>query len=95
MNPRLDAMYSVRHGVGRWTTEPVMARFRPGVQSPAVRALFADDPLAARTPVLLVHGLVDNRSVFAIMRRSLRRRGFASVCSWNYSPMLVCDLPDD
>src|SRR5687767_14885114 len=34
---------------------------RPG-QSPAVRALFAADPLAARTPVLLVHGLVDNRS---------------------------------
>ena len=64
------------------------ARLRPGVQSPAVRALFSDDPLAARTPVLLVHGLVDNRSVFAVMRRSLRRRGFASVCSWNYSPLL-------
>src|ERR671920_1626255 len=63
-------------------------RYRPGVQPPAVRALFADDPLAARTPVLLVHGLVDNRSVFAVMRRSLRRRGFAQVCSWNYSPRL-------
>jgi hypothetical protein len=63
-------------------------RQRPGVQSPAVRALFAADPLAARTPVLLVHGLVDNRSIFAVMRRSLRRRGFASVCSWNYSPLL-------
>lgn len=60
---------------------------RPG-QSSAVRALFAADPLAARTPVLLVHGLVDNRSIFAVMRRSLRRRGFASVCSWNYSPLL-------
>src|SRR5919112_5887100 len=63
-------------------------RYRPGVQPPAVRALFAADPLAARTPVLLVHGLVDNRSIFAVMRRSLRRRGFASVCSWNYSPLL-------
>ncbi len=63
-------------------------RSRPGVQSPAVRALFAADPLAARIPVLLVHGLIDNRSIFAVMRRSLRRRGFASVCSWNYSPML-------
>jgi len=60
---------------------------RPG-QSSAVRALFAADPLAARVPVLLVHGLVDNRSIFAVMRRSLRRRGFASVCSWNYSPLL-------
>ena len=60
---------------------------RPG-QSPAVRALFAADPLASRIPVLLVHGLVDKRSIFAVMRRSLRRRGFASVCSWNYSPLL-------
>jgi hypothetical protein len=60
---------------------------RPG-QSSAVRALFAADPLAARVPVVLVHGLVDNRSIFAVMRRSLRRRGFASVCSWNYSPLL-------
>jgi len=64
------------------------ARYRPGTQPPAARALFAADPLAARIPVVLVHGLVDNRSVFAVMRRSLRRRGFAQVCSWNYSPLL-------
>ena len=64
------------------------ASYRPGTQPPGVRALFADDPLAARTPVVLVHGLVDNRSIFAVMRRGLRRRGFAQVCSWNYSPFL-------
>ena len=64
-------------------------RNRPGDQPPAVRALFAADPLAARIPVLLVHGLVDNRSVFSVMRRSLRRRGFAHVCTWNYSPLLT------
>jgi hypothetical protein len=64
-------------------------RLRPGEQPAAVRALFADDPLAARTPVLLVHGLVDNRSVFSVMERSLRRRGFADVCTWNYSPLLT------
>ncbi len=63
-------------------------RYRPGAQPAAVRALFAADPLAARIPVLLVHGLIDNRSIFAVMRRSLRRRGFASVFSWNYSPLL-------
>ncbi|MDK3256223.1 esterase/lipase family protein [Blastococcus capsensis] len=62
---------------------------RAGAQPAAVRALFAADPLAARVPVLLVHGLVDNRSVFAVMRRSLRKRGFTSVCSWNYSPFLT------
>ncbi|MGZ4612678.1 MAG: esterase/lipase family protein [Kineosporiaceae bacterium] len=72
-------------------TEPLRpdARLRPGTQSPAVRALFAADPLAARTPVLLVHGLVDNRSIFTVMRRNLRRRGFSTVCSWNYSPFLT------
>jgi pimeloyl-ACP methyl ester carboxylesterase len=53
-----------------------------------VRALFADDPLAAHIPVVLVHGLVDNRSVFTVMRRALQRRGFAQVCTWNYSPLL-------
>ncbi len=63
------------------------SRRRPGEQPPGARALFAADPLAARIPVVLVHGLVDNRSIFAVMRRSLRRRGFAQVCSWNYSPL--------
>jgi triacylglycerol lipase len=63
------------------------ARNRPGVQPPTVRALFADDPLAAHVPVVLVHGLIDNRSIFTVMRRALRRRGFASVCTWNYSPL--------
>lgn len=66
----------------------VDGRVRPGGQPPTARALFATDPLAARIPVLLVHGLVDNRSVFTVMRRSLRRRGFAQLCSWNYSPLL-------
>ena len=40
-------------------------------------------------PVLLVHGLNDNRSVFMVMRHTLRRSGFPSVCTWNYSPL--CD----
>jgi pimeloyl-ACP methyl ester carboxylesterase len=63
-------------------------RTRPGEQPPTVRALFAADPLAARIPVVLVHGLIDNRSVFSVMRRSLRKRGFTHVCTWNYSPLL-------
>ena len=68
---------------------------RPG--EPRRRALFAADPLASRRPVLLVPVSVDNRSIFAVMRRSLRRRGFASVCSWNYSPLLrdVAKAADD
>src|SRR5215213_8433392 len=75
-----------------WVGAPVLRldpRLRPGEQPAAVRALLAADPLAARTPVLLVHGLVDNRSVFSVMQRNLRRRGFTHVCAWNYSPLLT------
>jgi hypothetical protein len=64
-------------------------RIRPGEQPAAVRALFAADPLAARIPVVLVHGLIDNRSVFSVMRRNLRKRGFTQICAWNYSPLLT------
>ena len=81
--------HALLYPLGAWTEQVRPdGRYRPGVQPPAVRALFAADPLAARIPVLLVHGFVDNRSIFAVMRRSLRRRGFGSVCSWNYSPWL-------
>jgi hypothetical protein len=76
--------------LGTWTPslrpDP---RRRPGAQPASARALFAADPLAARIPVLLVHGLGDNRSVFSVMQRNLRRRGFAHVCAWNYSPLLT------
>jgi pimeloyl-ACP methyl ester carboxylesterase len=44
------------------------------------------DVVAAGTPILLVHGLVDNRSVFTLLRRTLRRRGFGQVIPVNYSP---------
>jgi pimeloyl-ACP methyl ester carboxylesterase len=41
------------------------------------------DPL--RTPVILVHGWVHNRSAFLVMARALRRAGFSHVHSFNYS----------
>lgn len=63
-------------------------RMRTERQPAAVRACFAADPLAARVPVVLVHGMIDNRSVFTVMRRGLRRRGFSSVHTWNYSPLV-------
>ncbi|MCD9142854.1 esterase/lipase family protein [Streptomyces albireticuli] len=43
------------------------------------------------TPVLLLHGFIDNRSVFVLLRRSLRRNGWRHVESLNYSP-LTCDV---
>ncbi|MFG3346765.1 esterase/lipase family protein [Streptomyces sp. NPDC048018] len=42
-------------------------------------------------PVVLLHGFVDNRSVFVLLRRALARHGRDRVESLNYSP-LTCDL---
>ena len=53
---------------------------------PVQRGLLLGDVVAAGTPILLVHGLVDNRSVFTVLRRALRRRGFGQVLTLNYSP---------
>ncbi|MFI0923013.1 lipase family alpha/beta hydrolase [Streptomyces sp. NPDC021012] len=46
---------------------------------------------AGSRPVVLLHGFVDNRSVFVLLRRSLVRHGRDHVESLNYSP-LTCDL---
>ncbi|MEV7467917.1 alpha/beta fold hydrolase [Streptomyces kronopolitis] len=45
----------------------------------------------AHPPVLLLHGFIDNRSVFVLLRRSLLRHGWRHVEALNYSP-LTCDL---
>ncbi|MFD5770905.1 esterase/lipase family protein [Streptomyces sp. NPDC127049] len=42
-------------------------------------------------PVVLLHGFVDNRSVFLLLRRTLARHGRTHVESFDYSP-LTCDL---
>jgi triacylglycerol lipase len=53
--------------------------------SPVQRGLLIGDIEAAGTPILLIHGMVDNRSIFTVLRRSLERRGFHRVLSLNYS----------
>ena len=82
----------LRESAGRFTLDDL-----PPVQ----RGLLLGDVVAAGTPILLVHGLVDNRSVFTLLRRALRRRGFGRVLTLNYSPftqdvraaaVLLCDL---
>ena len=55
--------------------------------SPLQRGLVVGDVEAAGTPILLVHGMVDNRSIFTVLRRGLRRRGFHRVLALNYSPL--------
>ncbi|MFI5795460.1 esterase/lipase family protein [Streptomyces sp. NPDC051677] len=42
-------------------------------------------------PVVLLHGFIDNRSVFVLLRRSLAQHGRHRVESLNYSP-LTCDI---
>ena len=53
--------------------------------TPAQRGLVHTDVEAAGTPIVLVHGWVDNRSVFTLLRRHLQRRGFGRVVTMNYS----------
>lgn len=51
------------------------------------RGLLSHDVEAAGTPIILVHGVVDNRSVFALLKRTLRRRGYGRIITVNYSPL--------
>ena len=43
------------------------------------------DPVAASTPIILLHGYFHNRSAFLIMKRSLKKFGFRSVDTMNYN----------
>lgn len=47
----------------------------------------ASAALPGRRPVVLLHGFVDNRSVFVLLRRALARHGRDHVESLNYSPL--------
>jgi len=53
---------------------------------PVQRGLLMGDVVAAGTPILLLHGLIDNRSTFTLLRRALQRRGYGQVLTLNYSP---------
>jgi triacylglycerol lipase len=63
-----------------------LERFTLNDLPPVQRGLLMGDVVAAGTPIILVHGLVDNRSIFTLLRRALRRRGFGRVITLNYSP---------
>ncbi|WNF31351.1 alpha/beta fold hydrolase [Streptomyces sp. C11-1] len=44
-------------------------------------------PASAPPPVVLLHGFIDNRSVFLLLRRTLSRHGRRHLESLNYSPL--------
>jgi triacylglycerol lipase len=80
-------------GVAEERIRPEVERFSLGRLSPVRRGLLIGDVEAAGTPILLVHGLVDNRSIFTLLRRHLRRRGFGRVWTMNYR-IWTTDLRD-
>ena len=57
--------------------------------TPAQRGLVVTDVAAAGTPILLVHGIIDNHTIFALLRRQLLRRGFRRLRSFSYSPLTL------
>jgi pimeloyl-ACP methyl ester carboxylesterase len=48
-------------------------------------------PTEEKPPVVLLHGFIDNRSVFVLLRRALAQHGGRHIESLNYSP-LTCDI---
>ncbi len=65
--------------------------FRPGLLNLtdltlAQRGLIGTDVRVATTPIVLIHGIVDNRTIFARMRHGLRRRGFGTIRTFSYGP---------
>ena len=89
----LEAAWSAAHlalyplGLVEEKAREEVGRFTLGDLPPMQRGLVIGDVEAAGTPILLVHGMVDNRSIFALLRRGLRRRGFGRVLALNYSPL--------
>jgi pimeloyl-ACP methyl ester carboxylesterase len=74
-------------GGGLRTTDGTPQRFGVSHLPPVQRGLLIGDVEAAGTPILLVHGMVDNRSIFTLLRRGLLRRGFGRVLTVDYSPL--------
>jgi triacylglycerol lipase len=71
-------------GVVEEKVAPDVERFSLEGLPPVHRGLIIGDVEAAGTPILLLHGLVDNRSIFTVLRRALRRRGFGRIWTMNY-----------
>ena len=68
----------------------IQERRSPGLDLPPADGA-AQLPTEAKPPVVLLHGFIDNRSVFVLLRRNLAQHGRQQIESLNYSP-LTCDI---
>ncbi|MFE7132081.1 esterase/lipase family protein [Streptomyces sp. NPDC057638] len=88
-----------RTGSGRTGSGQTRAGQAPTGATPEKEAAPPPAPVTAlpagavppHPPVVLLHGFVDNRSVFVLLRRSLARHGWRHLECLNYSP-LTCDI---
>ncbi|MFG3409104.1 alpha/beta fold hydrolase [Streptomyces sp. NPDC048142] len=68
---------------------PPTATTQPAATRPATALPVTGLPVTASAtpPVVLLHGFIDNRSVFVVLRRALTRHGHRHLESLNYSPL--------
>ena len=71
-------------GLLRERTQAVVTSRLDGLR-PRQRSLLERNVEAAGTPVVLLHGMVDNRTVFRLLARRLRADGFRHVLTLGYS----------
>jgi triacylglycerol lipase len=60
--------------------------------SPEQRSLSHHRVDAAETPIVLVHGIIDNHATFTWMEYALRRRGFQTLSAYDYG-LLTHNIP--
>jgi triacylglycerol lipase len=60
--------------------------------TPEQRGLFHYRVEAAETPIVLVHGIIDNHAIFTVMEHALRRRGFQTLSTYDYG-LLTNNIP--
>ncbi|CAM5528138.1 Alpha/beta fold hydrolase OS=Streptomyces microflavus OX=1919 GN=G3I39_22930 PE=4 SV=1 [Streptomyces microflavus] len=68
-------------------TRSAAPRARRPAHPPGTRPSPLPGSPAAERPVVLLHGFIDNRSVFVLLRRALARHGRRHLASLNYSPL--------
>jgi hypothetical protein len=70
---------------GEVSRDDFSGNYRTDELTPLQRGLIVAAMETAAMPVVLVHGIADNRSAFALLASQLRRRGFRTVHAVNYS----------